>query len=281
VVIADKAAPYVEEIFGHPGRYTGGHYLFATVLFSYQIFCDFAGYSTIAMGVARLMGVELMVNFRRPYFAASVREFWQRWHISLSTWFRDYLYIPLGGSRLGRSRHYANLLLVFMVSGMWHGANWTFLVWGALHGAALVLETALARVKPLAGLGIRAPVRVMRHLWTLAYVGVAWIFFRADTVHEAFHIVGNLFTGIRLDLAYVGSVLLPLAGDARSPAYAVALFGAIALMETVQLFQERNLLRRWPWLDSGAARWAWIYALGLGIALFGEFGARSFLYFQF
>jgi alginate O-acetyltransferase complex protein AlgI len=141
VVIADRLALYVDPVYGDPGLYGGTTLLVATYLFAFQIFCDFAGYSAIAIGAARVLGYELMENFRRPYFAASIREFWGRWHISLSTWFRDYVYIPLGGNRVGTtSRWYANIFIVFLVSGLWHGAAWTFVIWGALHGTYLIVS---------------------------------------------------------------------------------------------------------------------------------------------
>lgn len=148
IVIADRLAIYVDQVYGDPALYGGTTLLVATYFFAFQIFCDFAGYSAIAIGAARVLGYDLMENFRRPYFAASIREFWGRWHISLSTWFRDYVYIPLGGNRVDTTaRWYANLLIVFVVSGLWHGAAWTFVVWGALHGTYLVVSLASAQVR--------------------------------------------------------------------------------------------------------------------------------------
>ncbi len=140
IVVADRLALFVNEVYADPGAYSGSALLLGTYFFAFQIFADFAGYSCIAIGAAGVMGYDLMENFRRPYFAASIREFWGRWHISLSTWFRDYLYIPLGGNRVSRWRWYVNLFAVFVISGLWHGAAWTFVVWGALHGAYLVVS---------------------------------------------------------------------------------------------------------------------------------------------
>lgn len=142
IVIADRLAVYVNAVYANPSAYDGPSLLLATYFFAFQIYCDFSAYSDIAIGSARVMGFELMQNFRRPYFARSIQEFWQRWHISLSTWFRDYVYLPLGGNRVPTWRWYTNLLLVFLVSGLWHGANWTFVVWGALHGTYLVFAIA-------------------------------------------------------------------------------------------------------------------------------------------
>ena len=134
MVIADRLAVTVDRIYAHPNEFGGLTLAVATILFAFQIFCDFAGYSDVAIGTAQMLGFKLMTNFRQPYLARSVAEFWKRWHISLSTWFRDYLYLPLGGNRNGRWRHIVNVLMVFAVSGLWHGADWKFVIWGALNG---------------------------------------------------------------------------------------------------------------------------------------------------
>lgn len=139
VVIADRLAVFVNQVYDNPQNYEGISMVIATVFFAFQIYCDFSGYSDIAIGSAQVMGFKLMQNFNRPYFSKSISEFWKRWHISLSTWFRDYLYIPLGGNRVGIPRWYFNLFFTFMVSGLWHGANWTFVIWGALHGTYLII----------------------------------------------------------------------------------------------------------------------------------------------
>ncbi len=149
VVIADRLAIVVDGVYNNLDDYSGISLLIATIFFAFQIYCDFSGYSDIAIGSARVMGFELIDNFKRPYFSKSISEFWRRWHISLSTWFRDYLYIPLGGNRVVKWRWYYNLFITFLVSGFWHGANWTFLVWGGLHGAYLII--AIADVKSLYG----------------------------------------------------------------------------------------------------------------------------------
>ena len=138
VVVADLLAAAVNLVYAHPERFSGPQLALATFFFAVQIYCDFSGYSDIAIGIARMMGYDLMINFRQPYFAKSIGEFWHRWHISLSTWFRDYLYIPLGGNRVSKPRYFFNIMIVFMLSGLWHGANWTYLIWGALHGAYLL-----------------------------------------------------------------------------------------------------------------------------------------------
>ena len=142
LVIADILSSYVKAVYDDPHEYVGFSFVLASVFFALQIYCDFSGYSDIAIGTAKLFGINLMNNFKSPYFSTSIREFWSRWHISLSTWFRDYVYIPLGGSRVNRFRHYINLMITFLVSGLWHGANWTFVAWGGIHGVAQVIESA-------------------------------------------------------------------------------------------------------------------------------------------
>ncbi|MBL4653924.1 MAG: MBOAT family protein, partial [Flavobacteriales bacterium] len=179
IVIADRLAVYVNQVYNHPGWYDGFTVIFATVFFAFQIYCDFSGYSDIAIGSARIMGYDLMDNFNRPYFSKSIREFWSRWHISLSTWFRDYLYIPLGGNRVVKWRWHYNLFITFLISGLWHGANWTFIVWGGLHGIYLIVE--------LKTNSILEPVRNLNKwyskftmvLFTFGLVLFSWIFFRA------------------------------------------------------------------------------------------------------
>lgn len=145
VVIADTISPYVDLVFANPFSYRGFDFIIAIFFFSIQIYCDFSGYSDIAIGVAKLLGVNLMTNFRSPYFSASIKEFWSRWHISLSTWFRDYLYIPMGGNRCSSLRCNFNLLITFLVSGLWHGANWTFVFWGVMHGTCQIIEKCFSR----------------------------------------------------------------------------------------------------------------------------------------
>jgi D-alanyl-lipoteichoic acid acyltransferase DltB (MBOAT superfamily) len=187
VVVADTLATYVDEVYNDPTRQHGLPLVVATVFFAFQIYYDFSGYSDIALGSAQTMGFKLMQNFDTPYASASIGEFWRRWHISLSTWFKDYLYVPLGGSRTTRSKHYRNLLIVFLVSGLWHGANWTFVIWGTLHGSYLVIgeflksKNLLPKVPRLVGVAT-----------TFVLVTFAWIFFRATSLSEALHVVTHL-----------------------------------------------------------------------------------------
>lgn len=188
VVVADRVATYVDAVYNNVPQHSGSSLIIVSVLFAIQIYCDFAGYSTIAIGSARVMGFTLMQNFNRPYFARSIKEFWSRWHISLSTWFKDYLYIPLGGNRVKFTRHLFNLFITFFISGIWHGANWTFLIWGSLHGMYLVIETISRKY-----FKINTPY-VFDLFKTLILVLFAWIFFRANNVADAFLIVTKIFT---------------------------------------------------------------------------------------
>jgi len=194
VVVADRLALLVSPVYDAPlNVYFGPTLITATMLFAIQIYCDFSGYSDIARGAARVMGFDLMENFRLPYFAKSISEFWSRWHISLSTWFRDYLYIPLGGNRVSLWRHQFNIAVVFLVSGLWHGASWNFVIWGALHAIFMILSALGGRV-------FRTPRYV---LWTalswagtFALVCFAWIFFRASDLTHASYIATHLTTGV-------------------------------------------------------------------------------------
>jgi len=198
IAIADTVAGYVDMVYNHVDRFTGLPLIAATFLFAFQIYCDFSGYSDIAIGVAKLFDIDLMTNFKSPYFAASIKEFWGRWHISLSTWFKDYVYIPLGGNRRGEHRTRFNLMVTFLVSGLWHGANWTYVLWGAIHGAGQVLERVLDKVHT--SNKKRSWLRVGI---TFLFVCFAWIFFRANSIADALYVVKNLFTGLSEPITYV------------------------------------------------------------------------------
>jgi alginate O-acetyltransferase complex protein AlgI len=276
IVIADRLAIYVNEVYNNPSQHHGFPILVATYFFAFQIYCDFSGYSDIAVGSARLFGIELMQNFNRPYFSRSVREFWSRWHISLSTWFRDYLYIPLGGNRVGRGRNYFNLMVVFLVSGLWHGAAWTFVIWGALHGLYLLFELSTG--------GIRARVTRALHLdrvprlhaafqifVVFQLVAVGWLFFRANSFADATTLLGNLFdTSSRVVLDRFGAYEFGVS---------VALIVALCLIHVLQ--REEPNTGDWVARLPTAARWPLNYAFCVAILVFGEFNVSEFIYFQF
>ena len=200
IVVADLISVYVDSIYNSPNGATGLGVVIATTLFAVQIYCDFSGYTDIAIGCARIMGIRLMKNFDHPYLATTIKEFWSRWHISLSSWFRDYLYIPLGGSRCSRVRHLTNLMIVFLVSGLWHGAAWTYVIWGAIHGAYQIIGnlTAAPRRALIERLGLTEKsvgVVIVRRVITFILVSFAWIFFRANSLPDAITLIGKLGTG--------------------------------------------------------------------------------------
>ena len=199
ICVADLVASYVSAVYNSPDDATAPAVIVATLMFAVQIFCDFSGYTDIATGCARIMGIKLMKNFDHPYHATSIKEFWARWHISLSGWFKDYLYIPLGGSRRSPLRNMLNVFIVFLVSGLWHGANWTFVVWGALHGLYRVLGSLTwdKRNAILSRIGLMPDsrlVRGVRRVATFLLVCLAWVFFRANSISDAFTLLGALFT---------------------------------------------------------------------------------------
>ena len=199
VVIADRLAIFVNQVYGDPSAYSGSTLLLATYFFAFQIYCDFSGYSDIAIGAARVLGYDLMQNFRLPYLARSFAGFWRRWHISLSTWFRDYLYVPLGGNRVGIHRWVFNIILVFTVSGLWHGAAWTFVFWGLLHGGFYLAERLIAPhgAKLVHTLRLPGgPVKLFRILLTFHLVLLAWVFFRAQSMEDAVLIVHRILTDL-------------------------------------------------------------------------------------
>ena len=279
MAVADNLSPYVDRVYENVLQFQGFAFILATIFFAFQIYCDFSGYSDIARGTAKLMGIELMENFKSPYFSASIREFWSRWHISLSTWFRDYVYIPLGGNRRGKYKHYLNLLITFTVSGLWHGANWTFIIWGALHGFAHIFEKAF---------GLNIATRKHSFLWLIRvclvfiFVTFAWIFFRAQTLSDAMFVISHIFTGIKnpflwafhgfsdLDMKaitfviYLGLLIIPL-----------TLYDYVAVrnnMDTTEVLGNKNALYQW----------VFYITIGLILVFFTPKGvAAEFIYFQF
>lgn len=283
VVIADRLAFVVNSYYGNPLDFSGPELALATVFFAVQIYCDFSGYSDIAIGAAQVMGFKLMVNFKRPYLALSISEFWKRWHISLSTWFRDYLYIPLGGNRVSQWRWQFNLFIVFLISGLWHGANWTFVIWGALHGLYLILEIQFQKVWAAIPKKIRAipPAWLMRfsqRMIVFVLVGYAWIFFRAPSLEIAFFIVAKIFTGW-----FDKPALLALLRSTLVDYELLITFSAIAVMEVVHHFQERGSLRLLLAGKPAVIRWALYAGALVCILIFGKLYSvpTDFIYFQF
>jgi D-alanyl-lipoteichoic acid acyltransferase DltB (MBOAT superfamily) len=292
IVVADRLAELANRVYDAPRGFTGLPLVTGTVAFAFQIYCDFSGYSDIAIGSAQVMGFTLMKNFDRPYTARSVAEFWRRWHISLSTWFRDYLYIPLGGNRVARPRWYVNLFVTFVVSGLWHGARWTFVVWGALHGAYLVgshvSAGARARLRKGVGLGERpALLRAWQTGATFLLVGVAWVFFRASTLGDASYVLTHLASGLGAQLSAILSrdpaaisSLVFLGFEGSKLAVAAAAVIALLVIERVQGAAPVPLRVR----IAGARaplRWAAYMCAVLTIMTLGAFQSATFIYFQF
>ena len=273
VAIADAVAPYVDGAFDDPASQSAGVLLFSLYLFALQIYCDFSGYSDIARGVSRLLGIELMINFRQPYLSRDITEFWRRWHISLSTWLRDYLYIPLGGNRHGTWRTYRNLMLTMLLGGLWHGAAWTFVVWGGLHGLYLAVHRWLTRHRrqpdvpgPPAS-AAEWPGFLLRAGLTFNLVCLTWIFFRADDFPTAW----TFLTGIA-----TGGLALDFAGRAMAFAFYA---GLVLLIDVPCWRQDRELpvTSRMPIWVRGVA---WATAV-LVISFLGESDVAPFIYFQF
>jgi alginate O-acetyltransferase complex protein AlgI len=276
-IIADRMALIADPAFLKPDYFTGFPLIIATVAFSIQIYCDFSGYSDIAIGTARTMGINLMQNFNAPYFSKSISEFWSRWHISLSTWFRDYLYIPLGGNRNGKFKWYRNLMLVFLISGFWHGANWTFIVWGAIHGIYLVSATIFFKNKTTTN-ALKNSIAIFT---TFLLVTFTWIFFRATSIHDASYIMMHLFDGILQPISYVFKGIIYLKMHKFLPIDFAVLFFALCLLFYVD--KNKNN-RNWNFLLQNKPtiiRWSIYLVLTFLIIIFGIFDNRQFIYFQF
>lgn len=267
VVVADRVALYVDTVFSSYMNYTGVTCFVASILYTIQIYADFAGYSLMALGVGKTLGFEFTENFRRPYFAVSVTDFWRRWHISLSTWLKDYVYIPLGGSRCSKLRNYWNIFVTFLVSGIWHGANWTFIVWGIWHGLFQIIEKALGQQKCEYGWFGKS----IKIIVTFLLVNFAWIFFRMPTIADAFGVFERIF-----DFTLPMSLYLSSHTD-------VVLCGiGIAMLLTKDLFDE-FLPGKLPLFDNTNrfVRWFSYLAVIVMILMMGVFGADQFIYANF
>ena len=276
LVIADRLEIYVNAVYNNPRYHSGNTLILATVFFSFQIYCDFSGYSDIAIGTAKVMGFDLMTNFRRPYFATNIAEFWKRWHISLSTWFKDYLYISLGGNRVSVPRWYFNLFIVFLISGLWHGANWTYIIWGALNGFYLVFAIILQpyRDKINQFLGIDRFSRLNHYFQiviTFFLTAFAWIFFRANNISDSLMIIKKIFTDN-------GALFF----DRADPSSFIFSFLGISMLLFVESKSE-YYKGGFSFLDNRHWQIRYVsYAfLIITILLIGVFDGGQFIYFQF
>jgi D-alanyl-lipoteichoic acid acyltransferase DltB (MBOAT superfamily) len=271
MVIADNIAMYIDNVYNNTQNYTGFVLIFATVLFAFQIYCDFSGYSDIAIGVAKLFDIKLMANFKSPYFSVSIREFWSRWHISLSTWFRDYVYIPLGGNRVSATRKKVNLLLTFLISGLWHGANWTFIFWGGLHGTYQEVERELVNTRKLKNV-----IWIVNVLIIFIFVCFAWILFRSNTISDTGYILTHLFSGIKYPKEYFLTVL----AVPGKPNLIKGFFGIIFLL----IFDYLSLkIDVWESIKSLniIIRYVVYFGIVLIVLLLMNTGSHEFVYFQF
>jgi D-alanyl-lipoteichoic acid acyltransferase DltB (MBOAT superfamily) len=268
VVIADNLAVAVNHVYGNVEEMSGLTLFIATGFFAYQIYCDFSGYSDIAIGSAKILGIDLMENFKRPYFSTSINEFWSRWHISLSTWFRDYVYIPLGGSKKGSVRTYVNVLLVFLISGLWHGASWMFVIWGVIHGLYQLYEKATYNIRAqlwkysgLEGTWIQWGVK---WIVTMGVVLLSWVFFRAQNLDDALLIINHIGT---INMISINSLISAIASTYINALRLIILVFSVILSESIEYKKSYgiNKMTIMIWL----------------IIIFGAHGESEFIYFQF
>ena len=284
LVIADVFAMTVDRLYNNVHSYVGLAFIIVTIMFAIEIYCDFSGYSDIAIGCAKLFGIELMTNFKSPYYSFSIKEFWSRWHISLSSWFRDYVYIPLGGNRVKKWRHCLNLMITFLVSGFWHGSNLTYIIWGGLHGLLQIIESFLyPRSKDsVPETGLKRYLS-KRHWWqlplTFTLLCFTWIFFRANTLEDAIWVISRLFWDASRPLNYLQTAIVCLE---LSPVAAIGMTLSVVLLgiydyvalkcDVITEFSKQKCFIRWS-----------VYVLLLVIiALFSPKGvATEFIYFQF
>lgn len=287
LVIADRAAYVVDTVYNNYTNYTGVVIVLATVLFAFQIYCDFASYSDIARGAAQVMGFDLMKNFETPYFAKSVAEFWRRWHISLSSWFRDYVYIPLGGNRRGKLRKYFNIFVVFFLSGLWHGASWSFVVWGMLNGLYQIVDDATkkARLAISEKMGLDRNVfsnKLLKVIVTFALVDFSWIFFRAGSFTAALTMIKNMFAEFNPWVLTDGT-LFKLGLDSADMFVLLVSLGVLFVMSVLK-YKGMNI--RQTLAKQGIWFRYFVYLAGIfAVLVWGIYGpaydASQFIYFQF
>jgi D-alanyl-lipoteichoic acid acyltransferase DltB (MBOAT superfamily) len=275
IVIADNLSLIVTEVYSKPQSYFGWDIILATFFFAIQIYCDFVGYTNIARGAAHILGVDLMRNFQQPYFAVSIRDFWKRWHISLSTWFRDYLYLSLGGKRVIKWKWYYNILITFIISGFWHGANWTFIIWGAIHGLVYLVETVFRNyfkknTNIIESINSKPLFLFSRIFVTFVIVCFSWIFFRSENVKDALILIQNIFQ--------FKTILPVFSFDKKLLVVSFVMIFILFLIDKIEtkvdivhFVSQKNLV----------FRWSVYYIFILIIIGFGNWGLNEFIYFQF
>ena len=284
LVVADNLAIYADQIFDDVHYYGGFSMLLAAFFFTFQIYCDFSGYSDIAIGCAKLFDINLMTNFKSPYFAISIKDFWSRWHISLSTWFRDYVYIPLGGNRVSKVRNAFNLLVTFLVSGLWHGAAWHFVVWGGLHGFLQVLENSLPFMRKLTKQAkedpksVKGPIIWLCRITTFVIAMLAWVFFRAENFADACYVLIHMWDGLLSPVAYITKGLSDFGMGTVEVVSLVIPFVLLLLHDFAALRSDpitklRSLKK--------PVRWMIYYGFMFLVLMLASFNAQEFVYFQF
>lgn len=270
IVIADTLAVDINRVYSSLHSYTGFALIIVAVFFSIQIYCDFSGYSDIAIGTAKLFNINLMENFKSPYFSTSIKEFWMRWHISLSSWFSDYVYIPLGGNRCGNLRAKLNIVITFLLSGLWHGAAWNFVVWGGIHG----LGRAMERKKK-----VFYKLKWFRYLSVFTFCTICWVFFRAESLYDVYYIFSHAFNGMANIKHYVISGFADLGIGWFKLTYLVFLLSILILYDYASL--KGDVIKRisqWPFV----CRWGAYIFICLIVVLFSQKGTpEEFIYFQF
>lgn len=266
VMMADRLGMYVDKVLDNYMFNSGTSCLLAAIYYSFQIYGDFAGYSFMALGVGKLMGFNLINNFQRPYLSTSITDFWRRWHISLSTWLKDYVYIPLGGSRCSKTRNYWNIFMTFLVSGIWHGANWTFVFWGILHGVFQIIEKMFGWQKVST---TNLPVRIGRIFLTFTLVTIAWIFFRQPSMGDAFGVIERIVTDH-------GALFKPSNKDV---VFSLLSIGIVACVDLTREFMPKRFYQSTQ--APTAIRWCVYWALLLLVLLSGVFDSSQFIYVSF
>ena len=274
MVVADNLAVYADLVFDNIYSYSGGSIALATFFFTIQIYCDFSGYSDIARGSAKLFGIELMENFKSPYFSTSIKDFWSRWHISLSSWFRDYLYIPMGGNRVSKLRNCINVLVTFLVSGLWHGASWHFVIWGGLHGLAQIYENAF---------GIKKATEnnfftFIRRIIVFIFVAYAWLFFRANTIHQGFYASVSMLYGLSNPIEYLKTSFYALGLSKSFIPYLILYLMPLFIFDYVSL---KTDVIAWISSKHPILRHILMILIILILLFFGYVGQSTFVYFQF
>jgi D-alanyl-lipoteichoic acid acyltransferase DltB (MBOAT superfamily) len=281
IVIADRCAEYVNIIFNHSGQYSGAILALGAILFAFQIYADFSGYSDIAIGTARLFGIDLLRNFAFPYFSRDIAEFWRRWHISLSSWFRDYLYIPLGGSKGGTWMRIRNIFIIFVISGFWHGANWTFIFWGLLNAIymmpSIIFKTNRRHLDIVAqGRNLPSLRELLSMTITFSATVFAWIFFRAENISQAFSYVSRMFSGLLTGRQYAEALAFIQYRIEFSLVILIVVFFLVEWRGRMQQYAIASLWLKYP----PYIRWSIYYVIVFAIFYFGG-PEQQFIYFQF